>query len=143
MNRIELLRNIRIEISRLHNEERKLVTPIEMNIAMVRNLYDVFQLSLKRQDITANPLDTNNRKKFLYSMLYIFSPVTLAGGAMRHRFRECISTVIGCTPPGVSRDYKTAMFFYATYKNFRDSVDKIIVDILSVLGRVDEIREIV
>lgn len=139
MNRVDELRRVRSEIDGLKEKERMLSVPIAMNMGMIRNLYDVFRLSLKRLDGNANPTDTNSRKKFLYAILYIFSPATLVGEVMRHKLRECVSSVLGCTPTGVSRDYKTALFFFATYKDFRDSVNIIISDMLSILGKEEEI----
>ena len=138
MNRVEELRRIRQEMGRLEDEEKRLSVPIVMNMGMIRNLYDVFMLSLKRQCLSANPTDTNSRKKFLYAILYIFSPATLVGDVMRHRLRECVSSILECTPTGVSRDYRTAMFFYETYKDFKTSVNLIIKDMLDVLGKEDE-----
>lgn len=139
MNRVEELRRIRIEIERLKAKEKSLSVPILMNMGMIRNLYDVYCLSLKRQDANADPRDSSNRKRFLYAVLYIFSPATLAGEVMRHKLRECVSQVIGCTPTGVSRDYKTSLFFYVTYKAFRDSVNEIIKDMLFVLGKDEDV----
>lgn len=138
MNKVERLREIKTEINRLREEERELSIPIVANMGMIRNLYDIFTLSLKKQDAKADPHDTGNRKKFLYLILYVCSPATLVGGAIRHRLRECLTPIVGCTPTGVTRDYKTALFFYETYKNFRDSVDLIIKDTLELLGKKDK-----
>ena len=135
MNRVSRLREIRSEIESLKDEEKRLSKPVAVNMGMIGNLYSLFPMSLKRIRPDANPLDTNSRKMFLYAVLYIFSPVTLIGDVMRHKLRECVSVVIGCTPTGVSRDYKTAMFFYATYQEFRDCVDGVIADMLEVLGK--------
>lgn len=123
----------------LRDEEERLSVPIVMNMGMIRNLYDVFMMSLRRQNPSADPTDTQNRKKFLYAVLYVCSPATLVGNVMRHKLRECVSSVIGCTPTGVSRDYKTAVFFYATYADFRDSVDVIVRDMLDTLEVTDKI----
>jgi hypothetical protein len=101
-------------------------------------MYDVFTVSLKRLSPNALPNDTTSRKKFLYAILYIFSPSTLVGEVMRHKLRDCVSKVIGCTPTGVSRDYKTSLFFYATYKEFRDDVNSIIRDMLCIIGKENE-----
>lgn len=139
MNRVDELRRVRSEIERLKDDERRLSVPIAMNMGMIANLYDLFSLSLKRHDINATPNDTSSRKKFLYAILYIFSPATLVGDVMLHRLRECVSRITGWTPTGVSRDYKTAMFFYMTYKEFRDDVNAIISDMLSVLGKTDDL----
>lgn len=133
MNRVEELRKVREGIELLHDEEKRLSVPLQMNMELILNLYDVFCLSLKGQDHRADPTDTGNRKKFLYAILYVFSPATLVGDVMRHKLRERVSAIIGCTPTCVSRDYKTGMFFYATYKDFRDSVDAIIRDMLDFL----------
>lgn len=138
MNRVEELRKIRAEIDGLRDEEQRLSVPIVQNMGMIRNLYDVYRIVLKRQDSKAVPEDTENRKKFLYAILYVCSPATLVGEVMRHRLRECVSEVTGWTPTSVSRDYKTAMFFYDTYRSFRDSVNAIIKDMLKVLRREEE-----
>ena len=137
MKRVEELRKVRAEIDKLKDEDKRLSIPIVMNMGIIKNLYDAFILALKRQDPTADPTDTGNRKKFLYAILYLFSPATLVGDVMRHKLRECVSKVIGCTPTGVSRDYKTSLFFYSAYKDFRESVDNIIKDMLHILDKDD------
>ena len=139
MNRLDELRRVRSEIERLRDAERRLSVPIVINEGMIGNLYDVFSMTLKWLHPDGNPKDTENRKKFLYAIIYLFSPATLVGGVMRHRLREIVSRITGCTPTGVSRDYKTAMFFYATYNEFRKDVDIIIRDMLLILGRTDEV----
>ena len=138
MNRVELLREIHAQMDLLREREKKLSQPIIENMGMIRNLYDVFRLSLMKQNPKADPENTGNRKKFLYAILYIFSPATLVGEVMRHRLRENVSAVIGCTPTGVSRDYKTSLFFYATYQDFRESVDLVIYDMLDYLNKEKE-----
>ena len=139
MNRVDRLKRIKGEMEHLAREERRLSVPIVANIGMIRNLYDVYCVSLKRQDPEADPTDTDNRKKFLYAAIYVCSPSTLVGNVMRHRLRECISAVIGCAPTGVSRDYKTAIFFYETYSSFKNSVDGIIKDMLEAVGKNEEL----
>lgn len=135
MNRVERLRQIHTEMEKLREKEKLLSQPIVENMGMIQNLYDVFRLALKKQNTKADPDGTAERKKFLYAILYIFSPATLVGEVMRHKLRENISAVLGCTPTGVSRDYKTGLFFYATYTDFRESVDMIIIDMLDYLNK--------
>lgn len=122
-------------MEKLREKEKLLSQPIVENMGMIQNLYDVFRLALKKQNTKADPDGTAERKKFLYAILYIFSPATLVGEVMRHKLRENISAVLGCTPTGVSRDYKTGLFFYATYTDFRESVDLIIIDMLDYLNK--------
>lgn len=138
MNRVEELRRVRSEIECLRDDERRLSVPVLSNMSLIHNLYDVFCVSLKRQKPQANPKDTNSRKKFLYAILYLFSPATLVGDVMRHKLREYVSVVLGCTPTGVSRDYKTSIFFYATYADFRESVLLIIKDMLDIMEKPEE-----
>ena len=135
MNRVERLRQIHTEMEKLREKEKLLSQPIVENMGMIQNLYDVFRLALKKQNVKADPEGTAERKKVLYAILYIFSPATLVGEVMRHKLRENISAVLGCTPTGVSRDYKTGLFFYATYTDFRESVDLIIIDMLDYLNK--------
>lgn len=139
MNRVDELRRVKAEIERLKDDEKRLSVPFEMNMGMIQNLYDVFTLSLKRQEPNASPKDSTSRKKFLYAILYIFSPATLVGEVMRYKLRECISSILDCTPTAVSRDYKTGIFYFATYANFRDSVMLIIKDMLEILDIDEEV----
>ena len=54
---------------------------------------------------------------------------------MRHKLREFVAAIINCTPTGISRDYKTGLFFYSTYREFKEEVDNILRDMLCVLGK--------
>lgn len=134
MKKIDELRRIKDEIAHLRDEQRRLSVPTVVNMGMIYNLYEVFKLVLKQQDPKSEPTDTTNRKKFLYAILYLCSPQTLVGEVMKHKLREYLAKVIDCTPTCLSRDYKTALFFYHTYKEFKDSVDDIIENMLYVLG---------
>lgn len=139
MNRVEELRRVRAEIELLRDDEKRLSVPIAMNMGMIRNLYDVFRMTLRRTEPTASPKDSISRKKFLYAILYIFSPATLVGDVMRHKLRESVSAILGCTPTAVSRDYKTSLFFFETYTDFRNGCTIIIKDMLEILGKESDI----
>ena len=139
MNRVIELQRVHTQIESLKDEFERLSVPIAMNMGMIYNLYDAFKMSLKCRCPDATPNDTSSRKKFLYAILYIFSPATLVGEVMRHKLRENVSRITGCSPSGVSRDYKTGVFFYATYKEFREDVDAITKDMLKLIGKESEI----
>ena len=86
MNRVEELRRVHSEIDDLKDEYRRLSIPIVMNMGMIRNMYDVFTMSLKRLAPNAQPNDTNSRKKFLYAILYIFSTSEESSGRILESF---------------------------------------------------------
>lgn len=137
-NRIEELRAIRREMDALAEKERVLSQPIVDNLGVIHNLYDVFRMTISRVSDNPDPTDTDNRKKFVYAILYICSPATLAGKTVRHRLRENVAEVTGCTITRVSRDYKMALFFYDTYSVFREQTNAIIMDMLDALNKKEE-----
>ena len=113
--------------------EREHTSPLLSNMSMIRNIYDIYKGTLRRIDPSADPRDTINRKKFLFVVLYLYSPETLCGSIIKHRLREHFSSVLQCAPTSVSRDCADARVFYDNYPDFRNDVNMILSDVVDAL----------
>lgn len=113
--------------------ESRYATPRLTNMSMIHNIFDIYKATLKRIDPKADPRDTMNRKKFLFVVLYLYSPETLCGSIIKHRLREHFSTVLDCAPTSVSRDCSDARVFYDNYPGFRRDVNTILSDVMESL----------
>ena len=115
------------EFERLHAQ------PLLDNMAMINNIYDIYKNTLKRIDPKAGPTETTHRKKFLFVVLYLFSPETLCVGIIKHKLRKYFTSVLKCAPTSVSRDCSDARFYYDKYPDFRDDVNAILSDVMNAL----------
>lgn len=118
---ISSVNDIKHRQSMLSKEENELSTPTLTNLNQVGNLYDMFcAFEDDEGELTLR------RKKFMFVMLYLFSPTALAGSKMKRGLREKIASVLGCTCSNISHDYKNASFYYLTYKEFRNDCNNVI-----------------
>ena len=113
--------------------ESRYATPRLTNMSMIHNIFDIYKATLKRIDPSADPRDTINRKKFLFVVLYLYSPETLCGSIIKHRLREHFSSVLQCAPTSVSRDCADARVFYDNYPDFRNDVNMLLSDVVDAL----------
>lgn len=123
---------------RLAAFEREHTSPLLTNMSMIRNIYDIYKGALRRIDPSADPRDTINRKKFLFVVLYLYSPETLCGSIIKHRLRENFSSVLQCAPTSVSRDCADARVYYDNYPDFRHDVNTILSDVVDSLFGTDK-----
>ena len=86
MNRIDRIVEIRKLKADLSGEETRLSSPVLDDFSLIDGIYDVFTRSV-RNDRGVVIL----RKEFLFIVMYLYSPSTLAGGKMEKGLREKIS----------------------------------------------------
>lgn len=132
LRRIKELLRMREELAAFEREHTR---PLLTNMSMIHNIYDVYKGTLKRISPAADPGDTINRKKFLFVVLYLYSPETLCGSIIKHRLREHFSSVLHCAPTSVSRDCSDARVYYDNYPDFRKDVNEILRDVVDSLPK--------
>lgn len=129
MSRLTAIREMKAELSR---EEAELSVPLMEDVCQVGNVYDLFTAIIgKRLRKRSAAME---RKKFIFIILYLYCPSSLAGFKIRRGLREKIAEVLDCTCSNVSHDYKDIGFYYRTYRKFRTDVDTAITEIRSHLG---------
>lgn len=127
---------IRKEKSRLSAREKELTKPRLTNLDMLEQLYAWFKEILAGRDCAPRIESVTQRKKFLFIVLYLYSPSSLAGGKMAKGVRRRISKVLGIgAPSAVSDNVSSVVFFYDHYPEFHQDVEWIYTEITKRMER--------
>ena len=93
-NKIIRLKKIRIEKSELSEEENALTAPILKDKSLIHEIYKIFVELLNERGCPPNIDSVTQRKKFIFIILYLFSPSSLAGGKMTAGLRPELARVL-------------------------------------------------
>ena len=133
-SKIERLKKIRSEKSELSSEENALASPFLEDKRLIREIYRIFVEILSERTCPPNPDSVTQRKKFIFIVIYLFSPSTLAGGRMKHGLREEMSRVMDIRSAGIiSKDCEDVVFLFRHYKDFSYDIRNIYAEIMSRL----------
>ena len=103
-------------------EIQKLKTPILTDLNYIEVIYSIFLELLKRKGYSRT--NVYHRNKFIFAVLYFYSPITLAGGATERGVRDKIANVLRLKSPSIISDNIGEVgFTYFYYDDFRDDVD--------------------
>lgn len=127
------LKSIREQKSRLSERERELAKPLLSDLSLVPVIYEWFKEILANQDFPSRIDSPYQRKKFIFIILFLFSPSTLAGGKMKVGLRDKIAEVTSCTGSLISHNREDVTFFYQQYKSHRQDIDYLYTEILNRL----------
>ncbi len=122
--KIARIKDIQVRLEELSEEGKNLSSPLLTDIRLVREIYDIFS------GMVENPSSAAQRKKFIFIILYLFSPGTLAGGKMASGLREAIANAIGVkSHSSVSNNSAGMLFIYRHYEYFRKEVGRIFTEV--------------
>ena len=129
-NKIIRLKKIRIEKSELSEEENTLASPILRDKSLIRDIYKIFVELLNSRSLPPCIDSVTQRKKFIFIILYLFSPSSLAGGKMASGLRPEIAKVLGvqseCT---ISDNCADVVFLYQNYGDFSGDIEYLYTEI--------------
>ena len=112
------IKSIREQKSKLSEREKELTEPILTDLDMIGMLYRWFQEIISQKEIFTQ------RKKFIFIILFLYSPSTLAGGKMKNGLRDKLAEVLGVNAQTtISNNRNNLVFSYQLYKYFRQDVD--------------------
>lgn len=132
------LKSIREQKSRLSEREKELGEPILTDLSLLNKLYEWFK------EISSNKTKKRNerilqRKKFIFVVLFLYSPSTLAGGKMKKGLREKLGETLGIHgKSSISDNLNNLVFSYQLYKYFRQDIDRILSEIIYRLGSIHD-----
>lgn len=133
-NKIIRLKHIRKEQTELCKEESRLTTPLLTDRALIGEIYSIFVDVLGERDCPPQPDSVLQRKKFIFIILYLFSPSTLAGRKMLGGLREDLSKVLGLqAQTTISDNCADVVFLYQNYSDFCRDVECLYAEIVSRL----------
>ena len=125
------LKSIREQKSRLSERENELSRPFLSDYSLIQTLYSWFKEILANRDCAPNPESVNQRKKFLFIVLFLYSPSVLAGGKMPDGLRDTICRTLGMnTGSTISKNCADVVFLYQNYKDFRQDIEYLYAEIL-------------
>lgn len=117
------IKSIREQKSKLSEREKELTKPILTDLDMIGMLYRWFQEIISQKEIFRSG-DVTQRKKFIFIILLLYSPSTLAGGRMKNGLRDKLAEVLGVNAQTtISNNRNNLVFSYQLYKYFRQDVD--------------------
>lgn len=120
------LKSIREQKSRLSERENELAQPMLTDLSMIPRIYEWFKDILSARDCPPRLESVTQRKKFLFIILFLYSPSTLAGGRLQNGVRAALREVFPEVAPCViSNNISDITFIYQQYKDFRKDVEEI------------------
>ncbi len=129
------LKSIRDLKSKLSEREKELSTPLLSDISLISAIYGWFKEIVSEEALQPNIESVTQRKKFLFVILLLFAPSTLAGGRLPIGIRDELTKLFpGLSPYAISHNISDIAFLYRHYKNFRQDIELIYDGIIRRLG---------
>lgn len=103
-------------------------SPKLKDLNLIPKIYEVFE------ELKGNEIKVNDRKEFIFVVIYLYSPNKFFGGKMPQGLRRSITKVTQVTCASViSATCTELMVLYTTYSDFRQGVDELIQKVNDVL----------
>ena len=128
------LKAIREQKSRLSERERELSSALLQDASLIPEIYSWFKDIVAEADHSPNPDGVMQRKKFLFIVLFLYTPSSLAGGRLPNGIRAELAKLFpDVSPCVISNNIADVSFIYQQYRNFRKNIEHIFSDILKKL----------
>lgn len=128
------LKSIRQQKSRLSERESELSAPTLTNVEFIPTIYQWFSDILSNMDFPPCVDSVNQRKKFLYIILFLYAPSVLAGGRMPGGLRKVLEELFNhVSPCTISNNISNIVFLYQHYRDFRHDIGEIYTHIMQKL----------
>lgn len=109
-------------------ENEKVVSPKLRDLTLIPKIYELFE-QMKGKEIKVN-----DRKEFIFVVIYLYSPNKFFGGKMPQGLRRAITKAAKVTCASVISATCTELtVLYTTYSDFRQNVDELILKVNDVL----------
>lgn len=128
-SKIAEIKSIREDISRLSERETELTKPILTDLSFIETLYEWF-----KEIVSSGPKRDRSiqQKEFIFIILFMYSPGTLAGGKMKSGLRDKLGDTLGIKgKSAISDKLDTLVFSYKMYKYFRQDLNRVYTDLLN------------
>lgn len=102
-------------------------SPRLKDLSLIPNIYEIFE-QMKGKEIKVN-----DRKEFIFVIIYLYSPNKFFGGKMPQGMRKSISNAAKIDSTCISRTCTELMVLYTTYSDFRQGVDELLGTVLEKL----------
>ena len=125
-NKIIRLKKIKVDKINLSEEEESLSKPVLTDRKLISEIYQIFKKVVSKRNCPPMFDSVTQRKKFIFIILYLYSPNTLAGGKMPKGLRDDISKALNFhSPCTISNNCADVCFLYQNYSDFSREVEDI------------------
>ena len=104
-------------------------SPKLRDLTLIPKIYKVFE------EINGGNISVNDRKEFIFVVVYLYAPNRFFGGKMPQGLRRAISKAVKVDSTCISRTCTELMVLYTTYSDFRQGVDSLLNAVLLRLSR--------
>ena len=120
------IKSIRTQIHQLSQREKELSKPILTDLNKIPLLFEWFKEAATSRPNAKWRDDVTMRKKFIFIIMLLYSPATLAGKKMKKGLRDKLCEVLEIHgKSSVSDNLNNLVFSYQLYKYFRQDIDRI------------------
>ena len=102
-------------------------SPRLKDLSLIPKIYEIFE-QMKGKEIKVN-----DRKEFIFVVIYLYSPNKFFGGKMPQGMRKSISKAAKIDSTCISRTCTELMVLYTTYSDFRQGVDELLKAVMERL----------
>ncbi|MCD8167621.1 MAG: hypothetical protein LUE93_16950 [Bacteroides sp.] len=121
---IQELKDLLEEEEDLKKRFREKTTHTLSDFTLIEKLYEWFNEIVEERD-------AESRRKFIFIVLYLYSPTTLVGNKTRRGVREELTRVLDeCTATRISHHCTEVALHYRCYKSFRIEMEQILKELL-------------
>ena len=126
------LESVRQQKSHLSERERELSQPLLTSLHLIPTLFQWYCELQGHSGLPERRAGTRFRQKFIFIILFLYSPSALAGGKITKGVRDVLAEVLGFrSPTAISNLCVNVMFYYHNYKDYREDVDCLFTQILA------------
>ena len=102
--------------------------------SLIPVIYEMFREILSEQDFAPMPESPHQRKKFVFVILFLYSPKTLAGYPSPKGLRDAIAKAIGLHDVTfISNNIETVAFLSQNDKYFKKDIEYLYTEIINRL----------
>lgn len=131
---IEQIKLVKEKKEKLSRIEQNLSSPILTDKSLIPEIYELFKRVLSEQDFSPMPESPHQRKKFVFVILFLYSPKTLAGYHSPRGLRDAIAKAIGLRDVTfISNNIETVAFLSQNDKYFKGDIEYLYTEILNRL----------
>ena len=110
---ISELKSIREQKSRLSEREQELIKPILSDLNIIPVIYKWYCEVVGNCGLPERRAGASFRQKFIFIILFLYSPSTLAGGKIAKGIRDILAGILGFkAPTGISNLCVDVTFYY-------------------------------
>lgn len=131
---IQEIRSVREQRRKLSEREAELTAPTLTDLDQIGRLYGWFQEIMAGRERPGRVDDVSRRKKFIFLILFLYSPGTLAGGKMAKGVRDRVAGVFDISPVVISNNFNNAIFMYQRHRPFREDMEWLFAQVMRRIG---------